>query len=228
MAIAHRTATRMRATAGLFALVAFATLTFAVATSRGVTAFDLSIVMWTETHRVAWVTSLMVWMSRLGGPSIISAYAALLLFALVLRGHLRMAAGVAMVVYGGLGLNVAVKHLVHRGRPAGTDALVHLVTYSYPSGHAAAATIFGGVLSTLLLARARRGASSIAGIVALILWISAVCASRVYLGAHYPTDVVAGVLEGIGWLVLATLALRHWRVVLAWPRAAGIDKQNHS
>ena len=194
-------------------MVAFFALTLAVVTSSAVTAFDLSIVMWAETHRAAWATSLMVWVSRLGGPAIISTYAALLLVALVLRGQLPTAVSVALIVYGGAGLNFAVKHLVHRGRPAGTDPLVHLVTYSYPSGHAAAATMFGGVLIALLLARARRSAAAVAGAVALILWICAVCMSRVYLGAHYLTDVLAGVLEGVAWLVLATMAIERWHLM---------------
>lgn len=215
----YASARRRQATAGLFAFVAFVALTVAVATSMAVTALDLSTVMWAETHRIASATWLMVWASRLGGPSIVSAYAAVLLVALVLRGHLPMAVGVAVIVYGGIGLNVVVKHLVHRGRPAGTDALVHLVTYSYPSGHAAAATMFGGVLIVLLFSRARRSAAAVAGSVAVILWIFLVCASRVYLGAHYPTDVVGGALEGVAWLLLATAALGHWIVVLARPRA---------
>jgi len=69
----HASATRMRATAGLVALVAFVALTVAIATFRAVTAFDLSTVMWAETHGIASTMWLMVWVSRLGGPSIGSA-----------------------------------------------------------------------------------------------------------------------------------------------------------
>jgi len=75
----------------------------------------------------------------------------------------------------------------------------------------------------LLLARARRSAAAV-GIFALILWIRALCASRVYLGAHYLTDIVADVLEGAAWLLLATFALGHWHVVLASTRAARIER----
>ena len=118
--------------------------------------------MWAETHGIASATWLMVWVSRLGGPSIVS-------------------------------------------------------------GYAAAATMFGGVSVVLLLARARRSAAAV-GIFALILWIRALCASRVYLGAHYLTDIAAGVLEGVAWLLLATLALGHWHVVLGSTRAARIER----
>jgi undecaprenyl-diphosphatase len=75
------------------------------------------------------------------------------------------------------------------------------------------------MLIGLLLTSKRNGATAAAGCASLILWIFAVCTSRVYLGAHYPTDVIGGVLEGIAWLLLMTLAVEQWKVVRAWPLA---------
>jgi membrane-associated phospholipid phosphatase len=50
----------------------------------------------------------------------------------------------------------------------------------------------------------------------VITWVTAVCISRAYLGLHYPTDVVAGVLEGVCWLMLAILGLDWFGVDLRW------------
>ena len=215
---ARKGTTHVLATGGLVALLAFVTLTFAVATSGAVNAFDVATLTWVEAHRAARATSVMLGVSLFGGPFAVAVYAGLLLVALVARGRLAMGAGVAMIAYGGEALNVVVKHMFQRGRPA-AEALVHLDTYSYPSGHAAAATVFSGILIRLLLTRKGRGGTAAAGCVVLVLWICAVCASRVYLGAHYPTDVIAGVLEGVAWLLLMTLAVDRWRVAHTWPSA---------
>jgi undecaprenyl-diphosphatase len=88
------------------------------------------------------------------------------------------------------------------------DPLVHLLTLSFPSGHAAASTVFYGALCALVFARWRSRAiramalGFAAGMVLLVMF------SRVYLGAHYASDVVAGV--AVGGICL-TLFLAPWR-----------------
>ena len=110
---------------------------------------------------------------------------------------------VLLVVPAGMLLNVGVKNLVQRARPAWEDPLLQLATYSFPSAHAVAATVFYGSLCGLVFARTRsrlwRGVA--AG--AAICMVSLVSFTRVYLGAHYPSDVIAGSALGTLCVLLA-------------------------
>ena len=95
----------------------------------------------------------------------------------------------------------AVKYLVRRPRPHPVESFAHFASYAFPSGHAAHAAAEVLVLWILLLpvvaGRGRRAVVSAVtvGVVAML----AVGWSRVALGAHYPTDVVAGWALGVAW-----------------------------
>ncbi|BAV63824.1 phosphoesterase PA-phosphatase-like protein [Sphingobium cloacae] len=98
----------------------------------------------------------------------------------------------ALTVAGGALLNALLKQIFTAPRP---DLLPHLDivhSYSFPSGHAAGNMIFFGALALLA------GRWPIYAIAALvIMWIGG---SRVWLGVHWPSDVIAGWIEGVGWL----------------------------
>ena len=86
-----------------------------------------------------------------------------------------------------------------------------LASYSFPSGHTAATTLFYGFLVLLLLRRPgqsalRRGAIVVGAVVMVLL----VATSRVYLGAHYLSDVLAAMLEGVLWLALCVALLKRF------------------
>lgn len=80
--------------------------------------------------------------------------------------------------------------------------------YSYPSGHAAMTTFLLGFLALLGLTKLKRHATRTALIATSALLIAGVCWSRVYLLAHWPSDVVGGFLFGSGWVLLATYVLK--------------------
>jgi len=206
---------RVETFGALLVWMLFAALTYEVVTHGPVTAVDPAAMAWATTHRNVVLTRAAYWVSETGGPSITAVYAALLVLILLTRRRWASALAVGFIVYVAIALNVLMKDLVHRGRPVMEDPLVHLVTYSFPSGHAAASTVFGG-LSMMLWARSHGERTTAIGSVAILVWIAAVCGSRIYLGAHYPTDVAGGVLEGTGWVLLCSLAVRRWQIPLAW------------
>jgi undecaprenyl-diphosphatase len=117
------------------------------------------------------------------------------------RRHWPQVARLGVVPVGML-LNAGLKNVFRRPRPQLPDPLVHLATLSFPSGHAAASTVFYGALCALVFARWRSGAVRAAAIGVSAVMVLLVAFSRVYLGAHYLSDVVAGVALGAICLAL--------------------------
>ncbi len=112
-----------------------------------------------------------------------------------LKGAQRIAfASVAGVI--GLGGNAILKHALHRARPHTIYAgNMEIHSYSFPSGHAYGSTVFYGLLAYLAFTRLPHP-WNITTSALLILLIILVGISRVYLGAHFPSDVIAGWLLG--------------------------------
>lgn len=110
------------------------------------------------------------------------------------------------VVPGGMLANLALKAFFHRARPE-FDAMVHAHGYSFPSGHAMAATLMAAWLAYTVFQGTRHAAWRAASVVAGVALVCSVAFSRVYLGVHYPMDVLAAVLAGAAWFFIC-LALR--------------------
>lgn len=108
---------------------------------------------------------------------------------------------------GGWLLNVLLKEIFQRSRPD----IVHLVQaggYSFPSGHAMIATAFYGMLGYLLWVNLRRKSKPAWFVILLtFVLVIAIGTSRVYLGVHYPSDIIAGFAAGGVWLLACVLAL---------------------
>jgi undecaprenyl-diphosphatase len=111
----------------------------------------------------------------------------------------KAASGLATCMLGAVVLDNGLKLAFHRARPLGFFA-ADPRTYSFPSGHALFAVCFYGALATILSAELRSSASR------TVLWVASIVAmlcigwSRVYLGVHYPSDVLAGYLAGAAWV----------------------------
>jgi undecaprenyl-diphosphatase len=101
-----------------------------------------------------------------------------------------------------------LKGLVERPRPPANEAVTDAGGFSFPSGHSATSAALFGVLA-LVAARELEGGARRAVAALGVALIAAVGVSRLMLGAHYPTDVLAGWLTG-GALALASMALFTW------------------
>ncbi len=104
----------------------------------------------------------------------------------------------------GWALNGITKELFRRARPAMVTHIGPAGWYSFPSGHAMLAPLVFG-LGALLLLRRSSPARRVAALVVVSALILLIACSRVYLGAHYPSDVLAALAAGTGWGALWVL-----------------------
>ena len=95
------------------------------------------------------------------------------------------------------------KRLFQRPRPIVPHPLLQLATYSFPSGHTAAATVFYGFLAILICSRTRRSVYQALVWTTAVAVIAGVAFSRLYLGVHYLTDIAGGLILGLTWLSLS-------------------------
>lgn len=127
------------------------------------------------------------------------AILALVLPALLWRHRRADALWLALMMAGGTALNLILKQIFAAPRP---DLLPHLDivhSYSFPSGHAAGNMMMFGALAML--------AGRVSANWAACVMIALIGISRVWLGVHWPSDVTAGWIEGLGWLALCRVWL---------------------
>lgn len=108
-----------------------------------------------------------------------------------------------VAVFGGMLLNFLLKHLFLRPRPDLKNPLLTLTTYSFPSGHTMATTVFYGTLCAFVISRVRGFHWRALAIVVSLLMIALVGFSRIYLGVHYLSDVLAAIAEGLAMLAFS-------------------------
>ena len=101
--------------------------------------------------------------------------------------------------------NQLLKMLYHRPRPT-IQPLVEATGYSFPSGHSMASFTFYGLLAFFIILKLNHLTGKIAVITLSLLLILFIGVSRIYLGVHYPTDVLAGYTAGIATLIIFFIA----------------------
>ena len=116
----------------------------------------------------------------------------------------------AQLVFRGL------KELLDRPRPPVDGHLVHAASESLPSGHATTAVVVIGTL-VVLAWPGRTPAVRAEMVAAATLWVGAVGLTRIYLGVHWFSDVIAGWLVGGAWLAICVAALSWWRARVTMP-----------
>lgn len=160
--------------------------------------FDLAVRTQIHAYASPGLTKVMIAISFLGGDGLTVAVILSVIAFLCFRWR-RATLWLVVTILGAVVLDLTLKYAFHRPRPTPFfAALPH--TYSFPSGHSLFSFCFYGVLAGLLAGRirSRRGRVLVWTLAALL--VGAIGLSRIYLGVHYPSDVIAGYLAAALWV----------------------------
>lgn len=162
--------------------------------------FDEAVLTWVAEHRSALADQIALEITALGNFATLFVLMLIVSVFLWVSRHKISVALLMTAVAGGAILNSFLKEIFNRPRPTIVEAGTDVMTLSFPSGHAMVSFIAYGCVAFLV---GRLGPNRTVRILTwsfAALLILAIGASRVYLGVHYPSDVLAGFTAGLAWL----------------------------
>lgn len=193
----------------LFALIIsvwfFGAIAEDVAEGDPLTIVDARFSAWLHAHSAASLTFLMRVVGEVHSLWYVSIVTVALSAYWWLKGLRDWVFILMSAVFGGMLLNLILKHAFVRARPQFDHPLLTLTTYSFPSGHTLIATVFYGALGWFVLSRSDAWPMRLFAISIPLTMILLVGFSRIYLGAHYLSDVLAAMAEGLAWLVFCLI-----------------------
>ncbi len=202
-------------TAGALVLIAMAAVFGHIAgealSSTPLTALDARLALWFHAHKESAWTSPMLFVTHWHNTVGILTMTALSGWLLYRRRARYWLLALVLSVPGGMLLNVLLKYTFQRARPSFDEPLVTLATYSFPSGHTLSATVLYGFLAAYAICQTRRVDLRVLAVAAACCMVLLVALSRVYLGAHYLSDVLAAMAEGCAWLAICLSGVSTWR-----------------
>ena len=173
--------------------------------------FDTAVREFVHSHSSGPLTATMRFVTFLGSPLFVSIAAMSGCIALWVTGRRRKAILIAITVIGGSLLMRVLKLSFHRQRPQSFFDTRLPASYSFPSGHALLSFCLYGAGAALFSADLKKRWDRIAIWTAAVLLIGAIGFSRIYLGVHYPSDVLAGYLTALAWVLGIAMAHRNSR-----------------
>jgi undecaprenyl-diphosphatase len=156
------------------------------------------------------LTRAMRGITLLGSEVILAPLGALVTWQLVRIGRRHAAVLFVTAAFGGEALNSILKLVFHRHRPEPFFGYTLPTSFSFPSGHSMVSVCFFGVLAAILTARWERRSRRLAAWISAVVLALAIGASRIYLGVHYPSDVVAGYLAAVIWIGAVRAGYVYW------------------
>jgi membrane-associated phospholipid phosphatase len=174
-----------------------------VMTGRPLTVLDQQLSAWIGRNRSPQLTTFFIIMTSLGSTVAATAIAIGVGIYLLRRRQRYWFAAMTLTIVGGATLNRFLKLAFQRARPQLDDPIRTFAGYSFPSGHTVTATVVYGTVALLLFTKVKSLRSRVVVITSATLVIMLVGFSRIYLGAHYLTDVLAAIAEGVAWISLS-------------------------
>lgn len=170
--------------------------------NQDATQFDHVVLSWMHLHQVPWLTTLARVLAWFGNPPVIVVIAVLGIIVGIFWRKVRGAAWTLPIgVIGAAFIIQGVKLVFRRPRPSLFQPLLHETGFSFPSGHSLIAVVVYGLLGYFLIHIFRHHAAKVAVAICTAVLVILIGLSRVYVGVHFPTDVLAGWTGGIPWLI---------------------------
>jgi undecaprenyl-diphosphatase len=192
-------------------VIALALSTFIVVTHEMIVEHDAAdvdraILTWLSKVRTPRLTSVMVDLTALGSAALVTLFTGLTLLFLLVRRDRPGALHLFVASLGGWFLTFLTKDLIERARPTEVEHLVQVSGFSYPSGHSLSAAALYLTMALVAAGRVKDAASKATLVAGASFVVLVVAMSRVYLGVHYPSDVVSGVALGTAWALILAAA----------------------
>jgi undecaprenyl-diphosphatase len=189
-----------------------------VVTGDPLTVVDREIAVWLHLHATPPLTEAMKFISLLASWPVVAGICLFMaLYFVRKRSRYRLLALMLTIPVGML-LNGMLKYVFHRSRPAWDDPILMIGSFGFPSGHAMSATLLYGFLAAFGVRKVQAWRWRVLAVLAAGLLVVLIGFSRLYLGVHYLSDVLAGMAAGSAWLALCLTAvgtLRRHRAIIS-------------
>jgi len=184
------------------AIIGFIVIAEEVVAGRTIAAFDRAFADALRTNTSPRWQQIFLVITALGSTPLLLATSAVIAGGLLLRRYYVLAVGWIIGQAGGPILNVMLKNVFERTRPEFADAFLLTPSWSFPSGHAMNTFVFCG-LGVYVLLRFTRSWTTIGAVVSVACaWCLVMGFTRLYLGVHFLSDVVAGLIAASAWVAV--------------------------
>ena len=191
---------------GIIGTVGFAALAEVV--REGYTQhFDTAVLRWLGAHHTPTLTTIMTEVTPLGTGIVVLTVVGITTAFLWHTEHKHSARMLLAATAGNILLNNVLKLFFDRARPSVFEWGTHAASSSFPSGHAMSATVVYGTVAYLLARLQKHGWARAITLLLAVVMVALICLTRLYLGVHYPSDVLGGIIVGLAWsgFCMATL-----------------------
>lgn len=169
-------------------------------------AFDKSFLLWLHQFANPTLDNLMLFITNLGNPNTVLIIFGVTLGILWYRRYRQEAKIFIIACLGAFILNTGLKLFFTKTRPQLWTLLISETSYSFPSGHALGSLVLYGFIAYILATHYSKYAKLIYSLTVIL--IAAIGISRLYLGVHWPTDIIAGYGTGFLWLMICIAMLK--------------------
>jgi undecaprenyl-diphosphatase len=186
----------------------FAAIAYGILATESFT-FDKEILLALRELHGPVLDIVMLSFTYIGEPAVLLVVCLCLGIWLLYRGQRSEATILLIAAVGAIGLNNLLKIAFGRARPMLWERVIDVGQYSFPSGHAMISLVIFGIIGYLLASKFAQWRGWIISLT-LVLVIG-IGLSRLYLGVHWPTDILAGYAAGLVWLVTCIFSRQVWQ-----------------